>query len=190
MADIVTEIDTIGDLIKPLASFKRYYKQTLPKVYEKNTFAVRWQGDNPNLDLTAVIYETERPYQILYFGSNELDCLQKAEAIQSELRKHIKVKLRGLDDYITLGPVAFSSPYQTDTDGVYGVVGILTVRDIIARPQPTYPKMQYIESRLYEDLNQSMWEDVEVNPVAYSDLNETSWDGLKVTLISVANETK
>mgnify|MGYP000867918555 CR=1 FL=1 len=151
MADIVTEIDTIGDLIKPVASFTTYYKQILPSVYVKNTFAVRWQGDNPNSDLTAVMYETERPYQVLYFGSSEIDCLQKAEKIQAELRRHIKVKLRGLDDYITLGPVAFSSPYKTDTDGVYAMVGILTVRDIVGRPQPTWPKMQSIDATINEN---------------------------------------
>lgn len=151
MADIVTEINTIGDLINPVASFARYYKQTLPSVYVANTFAIRWQGDAPPTDLTAVIYETNRPYQIMYFGSSEIDCLQKAQAIQTELQKHIKVKLRGLDDYITLGPFAFSAPYKTDTDGVYATVGILLVSDAISRPQPTSPKMQNIDATITEN---------------------------------------
>lgn len=148
MADIVTEIDTIGDLIKPVASFTRYYKQTLPKTYVANTFAIRWQGDFAPTDLTAVVYETTRPYQILYFGSSEIDCMSKAQAIQTELRKHIKVKLRGLNDYITFGSFAFSAPYKTDTDGVYAVVGILPVSDYVSRPIPEWEKMQRIEAQI------------------------------------------
>lgn len=148
MASIVTEIDTIADLIKPVASFSRYYKQSLPKVYEANTFAVRWQGDNQPTDLTAVVYETERPYQILYFGSSEIDCLQKAEMIQTELRKHIKVKLRGLNDYVTLGSFAFSAPYKTDTDGVCAIIGMLPVSDVIQRPLQDWEKIRYVEAEV------------------------------------------
>lgn len=151
MASIVTEIDTIGDLIKSVASFTRYYKQDLPEVYVANTFAIRWQGDNTPTDLTGTVYETERPYQIIYFGTSEVDCLTKAQAIQTELQKSIKVRLRGLNDYVTLSPFAFSAPYKTDTDGVYAVVGVLTVSDFIARPQPTWQKMQHIEAEINDN---------------------------------------
>lgn len=151
MADIVTEIDTIGDLIEPVASFTRYYKQTLPKTYVANTFAIRWQGDNTPTELSGVVYETARPYQVTYFGNSEIDCMQKADAIQTELRKHIKVRLRGLNEYITFGPFAFSAPYKTDTDGVYAVVGILLVHDYVERPRPKWQKMRRIEAEITEN---------------------------------------
>lgn len=151
MGSIVNEIDTIGDLITPVASFTRSYKQELPAKYVANTYAIRWQGDNPPTDLTATTYETSRPYQILYFGNNEVDCLTKAQAIQTALQQHIKVKLRGLNEYITLSPFAFSAPYKTDVDGVYAVVGVLVVSDFVNRTQPSYTKMGRIEAEIKEN---------------------------------------
>src|SRR5690554_91572 len=151
MADIVTEIDTIGDLIELVASFTRYYKQSFPTRRSSDLFAIRWQGDNTPTELSGVVYETARPYQVTYFGNSEIDCMQKADAIQTELRKHIKVRLRGLNEYITFGPFAFSAPYKTDTDGVYAVVGILLVHDYVERPQPEWQKMRRIEAEITEN---------------------------------------
>lgn len=147
MADIIAEINTIGDLITPVAQFTRLYKQDLPKVYVANTVGIRWQGDRSE-DLTAVVYGVDRTYQIIYFGKSEIDCLNHADKIRSALDNAIKTKLRGLDGYMTLSPFAYSAPFKTDTDGVYAIVGILPATVYVQRPQEKYEKMRVIDAEI------------------------------------------
>lgn len=145
MADIIAEINTIGDLIAPASDFTRFYKQSLPEKYVANTVGIRWQGDT-NESLTNVMYSVGRTYQVVYFGNNEVNCIQIADKIRTQLNNTIKTRLRGSDDYMTLGPLSFSAPYKTETDGVYAIIGVLPVTVYAERPQTEYQKMAYVEA--------------------------------------------
>lgn len=150
MADIVTEINTIGDLIAPVSAFGRFYKQTLPKEYVANTVAIRWQGDGDK-PMTNVIYGVERIYQIIYFGNSEVNCIQNADKIRAALNNAIKVKLRDSDGYMTLESFNYSAPFKTETDGVYAIVGILPATVYVERPQMAYEKMRVVDANLNGD---------------------------------------
>lgn len=150
MADIIKEIDTIGDLLATVG-VPRFYKQDLPKAYVANTIGIRWQGDSDD-GFTQAAYEINRIYQVIYFGNNEVDCLNKAKAIRSKLSDYLskKVKLRGSDDFMTLESFNMSAPFKTDTDGVYAVVGLLNASLLEAYTQPHYEKMQEIHAAINE----------------------------------------
>lgn len=150
MADIIKEIDTIGDLLATVG-VTRFYKQDLPKAYVANTIGIRWQGDGDD-DFTQAAYEINRIYQVIYFGNNEVDCLNKAKLIRSKLSDYLskKVKLRGSDDFMTLESFNMSAPFKTDTDGVYAVVGVLNASLLEAYTQPHYEKMQEIHAAINE----------------------------------------
>lgn len=150
MADIIAEINTIGDLITPAASFERFYKQTLPTKYVANTVGIRWQGDRET-SMTNVIYEVNRMYQVLYFGNSEVNCIQTADKIRAALNNAIKVKLRDSDGFMTLGSFNYSAPFKTETDGVYAIVGILPVQVYAERPQPKAEKMRVVDTGLNGD---------------------------------------
>lgn len=150
MADIIAEINTIGDLIAPAASFERFYKQTLPTKYVANTVGIRWQGDR-EASMTNVIYEVNRLYQVIYFGTSEVNCLQNADKIRAVINNAIKIKLRDSDGYMTLGSFSYSAPFKTETDGVYGIVGILPVQIYAERPQPKPEKMRVVDTGLNGD---------------------------------------
>lgn len=139
MADIIAEINTIGDVLGGIGA-TRFYKQDLPTKYVANTICIRWQGDGDE-EFTQAAYAVERVYQIIYFGKNEVSCLQNAEKIRKEINGRIKVKLRGLDGYMTLGSFNFAPPFKTDTDGVYAVSGVLLAKVYIERPRETWQKI-------------------------------------------------
>ena len=147
MADIIAEINTIGDLIAPASDFTRFYKQSLPEKYVANTVGIRWQGDT-NESLTNVMYSVGRTYQVVYFGNNEVNCIQIADKIRTQLNNTIKTRLRGSDDYMTLGPLSFSAPYKTETDGVYAIVGVLPVTIYAERPQQSWEPIENIETNI------------------------------------------
>lgn len=146
MATIIDEINTLGDLLSGVGA-TRFYKQEYPKTYVANTIGIRWQGDSNN-DMTNVVYGVERTYQIVYFSDKETTCIQKADDIRSAFNNVIKTKIRGLDDYMTLGPFGFSAPFKTDTDGVHAIVGILPVTVYAQRPQEDYEKMRIIDAKI------------------------------------------
>lgn len=139
MADIIGEINTIGDLLADVG-VTRFYKQDWPKVYVANTIGIRWQGDT-SVSETGYHYRIERIYQVVYWGNSEVVCLQKIPLLQKALQQHIKAKLRDSDDYMTLGSFAISPPFKTDTDGVYAVSGVLPVTVRVAREVAPVPKI-------------------------------------------------
>ena len=62
MADIIDEINTIGDLLASVG-VTRFYKQDLPKTYV-NTIGIRWQGDT---DVgRSGLYEIDRVSSYLF----------------------------------------------------------------------------------------------------------------------------
>ena len=126
MADIIAEINTIGDLLAPV-DVTRFYKQSLPTKYVANTIAIRWQHDTDSSE-TAAHYVTDRLYQIMYFGTSEVDCIRKVPQIKALLNQNIKVKIRDTNDYITLVSFNMSQPFKTETDGVYATVGVLATQ--------------------------------------------------------------
>lgn len=148
MADIIKEIDTISDLLATVG-VTRFYKQDLPLTYVANTIGIRWQGDS-DADFTQAAYEITRPYQIVYFGKTEVDCISKSKLIRSKLSDYLskKVQLRGSNDFMTFESFSMSPPIKTETDGVYAVVGVLSVSMLEAYTQPHYEKMQEIHAAI------------------------------------------
>lgn len=148
MADIIKEIDTISDLLATVG-VTRFYKQDLPLTYVANTIGIRWQGDS-DAGFTQAAYEITRPYQIVYFGKNEVDCISKSKLIRSKLSDYLskKVQLRGSNDFMTFESFSMSPPFKTETDGVYAVVGVLSVSMLEAYTQPHYEKMQEIHAAI------------------------------------------
>ena len=149
MATRAQEIDTIGDLLATVG-VSRLYKENFPLTYVANTIGIRWQGDNSS-GLTGVHYTIENTYQIVYFGSSRVDCLNKSETISAIINDKIdmKTKIRDLDDYMTLRSFVMTPPFKTETDGVYAVSAILTVTSTRKRNLPVYEKMGVI----YADIN-------------------------------------
>jgi len=187
MADIVGEINTIGDLLANVG-VSRFYKQDLPTKYVANTIGIRWQGENDDDTFSQSAYGIDRIYQVVYFGSNEIDCITKIQKVRSALKADKKVKLRGIDDYMTLVSFNFAPPFKTDTDGVYAVSGVLMVKVYEVRPQEAYPKMSEVSTALYTEKGVATWSDVEVNPVEYSALDTAEWSDVRATLAKVAKE--
>lgn len=153
MADTIGEINTIGDLLTPVG-VTRFYKQDLPLKYVANTIAIRWQGDS-DIGRTAGFYDIDRTYQIIYFGSSNVDCLNKTKIIRSLISDYVdkKVKLRDSDDYISFESFIMTAPFKTDTDGVYAVSGVLSVTVREAHKQPTHVKMGAINATINEGGN-------------------------------------
>ncbi|RDV27779.1 hypothetical protein [Lysinibacillus capsici] len=150
MADIIKEIDTIGDLLATV-DVTRLYKQDLPLKYIANTLGIRWQGDSDD-DFTQAAYEINRIYQIIYFGNSEIDCLKKSKLIRSKLSDYLskKVQIRDSNDFITFESFSMSAPFKTETDGVYAVVGVLNALLLEAYTQPQYEKMREIHAAINE----------------------------------------
>lgn len=153
MADIIGEINTISDLLATVG-VTRFYKQDLPKSYVPNTIGIRWQGDS-DADFTQAAYKIERPYQIIYFSNNEVDCLNKTKLIRSKLSDYLskKVKIRDSNDYMTFESFSMSPPFKTDTDGVYAVVGVLSVSLLEAYSQPKHTKIGEVIATINEGGN-------------------------------------
>lgn len=149
MADIIAEINTIGDVISPSSEFTRLYKQEFPEKYVANTVGIRWQGDDDS-DYTQAAFAINRIYQVVYFGNTEVDCLRKINLIRSAITGARKLQIRESDEFISFDSFNFTPPFKTDTDGVYAVSSVLTTTVREAFPQTEYEKMAEINADINE----------------------------------------
>ena len=106
MATRTQEIDTIGDLLATVG-VSRFYKENFPSTYVANTIGIRWQGDSSD-GLTNVLYTIENTYQLVYFGSSRVDCLNKSEAISGLINDKIDMKTK-IRDLLQLPAISFLS---------------------------------------------------------------------------------
>lgn len=144
MADIIREIDTIGDLLKPV-DVTRFYKQTYPAKYVSNTIGIRWEQD-ADMSETGAHYVIDRLYQIVYFGTSEVDCLRKIPQITRLINQQPKIKIGDTGDFMTLVSFNMSQPFKTETDGVYATVGVLATKTRVLRDLPQHQKMAEINT--------------------------------------------
>ena len=130
----------LRDFVKDTAEYSRIWLQTIPEKYVAGEMIIRYVGDT-SVDETGYHYRLDRDYQIVYFGDSELDCLQKASAIQRKVNNHKQVRLEDSGRYMTLESFSFSQPTKAEGGDVYFIIGILQARVRQARDFSQEEKM-------------------------------------------------
>lgn len=126
--------------------------QHLPLKYTAGELSIRYQGDTSTSE-TGYHYRLDREYQFVYFGASELDCIQKATALQRKLNSTHAIPLKGSSRYIRNGLFSLSQPFKTEGGEVFAVIGVLQAEMREARNFDAVPKMGGITIELDNDFN-------------------------------------
>lgn len=136
MADIKNEVQSVRDYVGPvLAGVTRYHLQNIPSTYVAGEMSIRFAGSASETE-TAYHYRRDLRFQIVYFGANELDCLAKMQALETNFNNDQLIPIKGSARYLRLEPFSMSEPFKTSTTGVYAIIGTLEAKLREARPQP------------------------------------------------------
>lgn len=147
MADITQEIETLATYLEGVATFARVWRQHLPLKYTANEMSIRYLGDSSESE-TAYHFRIDREYQVVYFATTEIACLQRATLLQRAINQQIKIPVKDATGYMSLVSFSISQPFKTDTDGVFAVVGVLQAQVREARYFAPVPKVMNVEATI------------------------------------------
>lgn len=120
----------------------------MPKTYKVGAITIDF-ADGKSVSETGVSYRLDRTLQIVYFGASGADCLRKGQILEREFNNAQTIQLKGTARYLRIGSFSLSRPFETETTGVFAIIGMLEVNVRELRTQPTYDKMENI----YFDVN-------------------------------------
>jgi len=152
VADIVKEVETLSEYIAGVTTFNRIWKQYLPPKYTANELSIRYLGDTSTAE-TSYHLRLDREYQFIYFGTSELDCIQKIALIQRKLKSKDAIQMKGSPRYMRIGSFSMSQPFMTEGSTVYAVIGVLQAQVREARDFVDAPKMANVTADIITEIN-------------------------------------
>lgn len=194
MADIKTEVQSIRDFVSTELPNTKFYLQNMPDKFSINELAIELVNSKAETE-TAYHYRLDRTYQIVYFGSNKLDCLSKMQAVERKINDQQLIELQGKARYLRIGSFSLSQSFKTETTGVYAVIGMLEAELREARTQEVFTKIQSVTPTTISKSDASTWgmidgsntpdtygdgftfEDIEAGATVYTRGTELKGDG-------------
>ena len=143
---IKNEIETLKAVISPLIPNAKFSLQKSVKTPTTNDVQIEALGQTLGNTETHYSYASERTFRIVIYGSNGLDVLTKAEAVGEALSNAMKIQISTEPGYMTLGSFNLSETFETNTAGVFAVIGMLTATVRKVRPQTQYDKVMKVYS--------------------------------------------
>ena len=143
---IKNEIETLKAAISPLIPNAKFSLQKSVKTPTANDIQIEALGQTLGNTETHYSYASERTFRIVIYGSNGLDVLTKAEAVGEALSNAMKIQISTEPGYMTLGSFNLSETFETNTAGVFAVIGMLTATVRKVRPQTQYDKVMKVYS--------------------------------------------
>ncbi|MBT2714737.1 hypothetical protein [Bacillus sp. ISL-57] len=145
MADIKTEIQSIRDFVAPELPGATFKLQNMPDTYKVAELAIELVRSTTNTE-TASSYRIDQTYQLVYFGTSQLDCLTKMQAVERQMNDKQIIPLGSTARYIRIGSFSLSQSFKTETTGVYAVIGMLEAELRESRTQETYEPINNLET--------------------------------------------
>lgn len=156
MADIKTEIQSIRDFVAselPGATFKL---QNMPDKYKAAELAIELVRSTTNTE-TASSYRIAQTYQLVYFGTSQLDCLTKMQLVERRMNDKQIIPLGSTARYLRIGSFSLSQSFKTETNGVFSVIGMLEAEIRESRTQIAYESVNNLEVGTYTDKTAGAW---------------------------------
>lgn len=145
MSNIVTDIESIEQYVAPLFPAATVYLQHVPSQPTANSLSIRFQGVGTETE-TAYHMARHREFQIIYFGTSNINVLMKMDALDRKLNNDLVIPIKDSLRYLRIESFSLSQPFKTE-NGVDAMIGVLAVTVREARDQAQYEKIMNVYTR-------------------------------------------
>lgn len=145
MSSIVTDLESIEQYVAPLFPTATIYLQHVPAQPTTNSLSIRLQGASTETE-TAYHMARHREYQLVYFGTSNVDVLTKMDALDRKLNNDLLIPIKDSLRYIRVESFSLSQPFKTE-NGIDVIIGVLAVTVREARDQQQYEKIMNVYAR-------------------------------------------
>ncbi|MCK1985169.1 MULTISPECIES: hypothetical protein [Peribacillus] len=146
MIDIKNEVDSLADYISDNLSEVKILKKS-PIKYNSGDLLIRFVKGSTESE-TGFHYRLDHSFQIVYYGASDLDCISKMGQVQHFFGDKVSIPLEGDESrYLGIESFSLSQAFQTETTGIYAIIGIVEVSIRQARSYEQATKIQNVEAR-------------------------------------------
>jgi hypothetical protein len=145
VSSIVTDIESIEQYVAPLFPTATIYLQYVPPQPTANSLSIRFQGADTGTE-TAFHMARHREYQLVYFGTSNIDVLTKMDALDRKLNNDLVIPIKDSTRYLRVESFSLSQPFKTE-NGIDAIIGVLAVTVREARDQEQFEKIMNVYAR-------------------------------------------
>jgi hypothetical protein len=145
VSSIVTDIESIEQYVAPLFPAATIYLQHVPTQPTTNSLSIRFQSASTETE-TAYHMARYREYQLVYFGTSNVDVLTKMDALDRQLNNDLLIPIKDSTRYLRVESFSLSQPFKTE-NGIDAMIGVLSVTVREARDQQQYEKIMNVYAR-------------------------------------------
>lgn len=145
MEALQLEIQSLADFVEMELIGVRFHLQHMPENYDNHELAIELVSSRPTTE-TAFHYRLNRTYQLVYFGTNKLDCMSKMQVLERKFNDKQLIPLGQTGRYLRIASFSLSQAFKTDTTGVFAVIGMLEAELREARTQEKYEKINAVDT--------------------------------------------
>lgn len=142
MANITIEITSIRNTIAFLLPNSKFHLESLPKNPSVNSVAIDF-AKSSNISETGASYMSNRTYQVVVFGSDGVDCLQKINLIDSRFSSNRLIPIIDSARYLRIESFSISKSFEIES-GVFAIIGMLEVHTRELIPQQEQEKIKEV----------------------------------------------
>jgi hypothetical protein len=145
VSSIVTDIESIEQYVTSLFPAATIYLQYVPAQPTVNSLSIRFQGASTETE-TAYHMARHREYQLVYFGTSNVDVLTKMDVLDRKLNNDLLIPIKDSLRYMRIESFSLSQPFVTES-GINAMIGVLAVTVREARDQQQYEKIMNVYAR-------------------------------------------
>jgi hypothetical protein len=145
VSSIVTDIESIEQYMALLFPTATIYLQYVPSQPTANSLSIRFQGADTGTE-TAYHIARHREYQLVYFGTSNVDVLTKMDALDRKLNNDLVIPIKDSLRYMRVESFSLSQPFKTE-NGIDAIIGVLAVTVREARDQEQFEKIMNVYAR-------------------------------------------
>jgi hypothetical protein len=145
LSSIVTDLESIEQYVAPLFPAATVYLQYVPAEPTTNSLSIRLQSADTETE-TLYHMARHREYQLVYFGTSNVDVITKMDALDRQLNNDLLIPIKDSTRYLRVESFSLSQPFKTE-NGIDAIIGVLAVTVREARDQQQYEKIMNVYAR-------------------------------------------
>ena len=145
MTTIKDEIMALRAFIAATLTGVKFHLESDPATPAAGDISIRIATSSPTAE-TSAHNRIDRTYQIIYYGSTNIDVIDKAELLRKAFTNSIKINL-GATGYVTVASFSMSQVLKADNGTPATIVMLeLEIRETV--DLPTYTKITGVEASI------------------------------------------
>lgn len=144
---IKNEITTLRNRISAVLPELTFKLQQDLKAPTKDVCAIKRMETAFGDELTSKVYSNKYTYRFVIYASSELTAQGYVEKIGSLFANHKKIPIEQEPAWLALGSFSCSESFETDTSGVFAVIGMINAHRYEVKTQEDAKKLQQLYIR-------------------------------------------